>query len=87
MKNLLMVSEFSFPQSSQNSSLHSALAIARQKRGTLVTAPAISALPISNIALTWASLFGTTKLIHLTRFSGSARLVLGEMPVGSSRSG
>ena len=87
MKKLATVSSFSLLQRSQKSSLHSALAMARQKRGTLVTAPAISAWPISRMALTWASLEGTMKLIHLIRFSGRARAVLGEMPVGSRRSG
>ena len=50
MKKLATLSSFSLPQMSQNSSLHSALAMARQKRGTLVTAPAISAWPISLMA-------------------------------------
>jgi len=39
MWKLATVSRVSFNHKSQNSSLHSALAIARQNKGTLVTAP------------------------------------------------
>jgi len=58
IKKFFIDSSVSLPHISQNSSLHSAFAMARQKSGTFVTAPAISALAISNIAFTCAALLG-----------------------------
>ena len=80
-------SSVSLSQRSQNSSLHSALAMARQKVGTLVTAAPISAFPIMIWASSMDFRLGMVKLIHRTRFGFSCSAVSGEIPEGFGISG